>query len=44
MTLSLLPTPPRSVVGAVVNSQEFAEAFQCKEDSAMNPKNKCELW
>ena len=32
------------VVGAVANSREFAEAFECKEGSPMNPEDKCELW
>ena len=29
------------VIGALVNSKEFAATFKCKEDSAMD---KCELW
>ncbi|KAG0225370.1 hypothetical protein BGW41_004723 [Actinomortierella wolfii] len=32
------------VVGAVQNSRQFAEAFQCREGAPMNPKNKCEIW
>ena len=32
------------VIGAIVNSRDFSEAFQCKEGSAMNPEDKCELW
>ncbi|CAI8048836.1 Endothelin-converting enzyme 1, partial [Geodia barretti] len=35
---------PFRVIGAIVNSKEFPEAFQCKEGSAMNPEDKCELW
>ncbi|KAF9972502.1 hypothetical protein BGZ73_004362 [Actinomortierella ambigua] len=32
------------VVGAVQNSRQFAEAFQCAEGTPMNPANKCEIW
>ena len=32
------------VRGAIVNSEEFASAFNCKEGSSMNPKDKFELW
>lgn len=32
-------------INAVVqNSPSFAQAFQCKQGSPMNPANKCELW
>ena len=32
------------VRGAVVNSKEFAKAFDCKLGDPMNPKDKCEVW
>lgn len=32
------------VIGTVVNSPEFAAAFQCAPGTAMNPKSKCEVW
>jgi putative endopeptidase len=32
------------VNGALSNQPEFADAFQCKEGTAMNPKNSCEVW
>ncbi|KAI9301251.1 hypothetical protein BJ944DRAFT_187061 [Cunninghamella echinulata] len=38
-------SPPRwRVNGVIQNSKHFAEAFQCPIGSAMNKKNKCELW
>ncbi|OQS05997.1 endothelin-converting enzyme 1, metalloprotease family M13 [Thraustotheca clavata] len=45
----LLNTDPHSpaqwrVNGVVSNSKEFASAFQCPEDSTMNPKKKCIVW
>ncbi|XP_030755230.1 endothelin-converting enzyme homolog isoform X3 [Sitophilus oryzae] len=32
------------VIGAVSNLKEFSDEFNCKVDSKMNPKNKCEVW
>ncbi|KAG0165707.1 hypothetical protein DFQ28_006795 [Apophysomyces sp. BC1034] len=32
------------VNGALQNSKDFAQVFQCKPGSPMNPQNKCELW
>lgn len=33
------------VQGAVMNSQEFADAFSCARGTAMNPKaEKCKVW
>ena len=32
------------VIGALANSKEFAELFQCKQGTAMNPARKCEVW
>ncbi|KAF9361863.1 hypothetical protein BGX26_011087 [Mortierella sp. AD094] len=32
------------VNGAVQNSQRFAQVFNCKPRSAMNPDTKCDLW
>ncbi|TSK16214.1 Endothelin-converting enzyme 1 [Bagarius yarrelli] len=31
------------VIGTISNSPEFSRHFDCKEDSPMNPKRKCEL-
>jgi len=32
------------VIGPMQNSPGFAEAFQCKVGSRMNPANKCSIW
>ena len=32
------------LIGVVSNSREFAEDFNCKVNSPMNPKNKCAVW
>eukprot|EP00095_Tigriopus_kingsejongensis_P004755 snap_masked-scaffold510_size151595-processed-gene-0.9 protein:Tk04755 transcript:snap_masked-scaffold510_size151595-processed-gene-0.9-mRNA-1 annotation:"endothelin-converting enzyme" len=32
------------VLGPLVNSQSFAQAWQCPLGSAMNPKEKCKIW
>ena len=32
------------VKGAMVNSKEFAKAFNCKLGDNMNPRDKCEVW
>ena len=32
------------VAGTLSNMPEFAEVFQCKVGSKMNPKKKCEVW
>jgi len=44
-----LVTDPHSpakfrVNGALTNQPEFAEAFDCKEGTPMNPANTCEVW
>ncbi|XP_051169259.1 neprilysin-4-like isoform X2 [Leptopilina boulardi] len=31
-------------IGTIMNSHEFAEAFQCEKGQFMNPKEKCDLW
>ncbi|KAM3578759.1 hypothetical protein VKS41_008778 [Umbelopsis sp. WA50703] len=36
--------PSWRAMGAVQNSEHFAETFQCKKGSAMNPTKKCDLW
>ncbi|RWS30738.1 Membrane metallo-endopeptidase-like 1 [Leptotrombidium deliense] len=30
--------------GVMVNTEQYASAFSCKLNSAMNPENKCKLW
>lgn len=47
--ISGLHTDPHSpakfrVWGTLQNSKEFAETFQCKPGSFMNPKKKCSVW
>ncbi len=38
-------SPPKfRVIGSLSNMPEFAEAFSCKAETPMNPKNKCEVW
>jgi len=32
------------VVGALQNSEDFADAFSCKSGTFMNPENKCSVW
>lgn len=32
------------VLGSLQNSEQFAEDFNCKEGSSMNPIRKCHLW
>eukprot|EP00731_Ephydatia_muelleri_P003774 Em0001g3774a len=43
MTDKHSPAPLR-VIGTVMNSAEFADAFKCPSSSPMNPPNKCSLW
>ena len=38
------PLPRFRVLGTARNLEEFAEAFQCKAGTPMNPKEKCEVW
>ncbi|XP_036386960.1 endothelin-converting enzyme 1 isoform X2 [Megalops cyprinoides] len=32
------------VIGTISNSREFSKHFNCKPDTPMNPRRKCELW
>ncbi|XP_033113724.1 endothelin-converting enzyme homolog [Anneissia japonica] len=32
------------VIGTLSNSEDFAELYDCKKGSRMNPANKCEVW
>ena len=32
------------VIGSLVNSPDFANAFKCSKDSHMNPQEKCVMW
>lgn len=44
-SLSEVHSPSKfRVNGVVSNMEEFANAFNCKANSSMNPKNKCILW
>jgi len=36
--------PAWRAMGAVQNSDHFAETFQCKKGTKMNPVKKCDLW
>ncbi|KAI8057941.1 hypothetical protein BDF22DRAFT_662967 [Syncephalis plumigaleata] len=38
------PPLKHRVNGALKNSRQFADAYQCTSDSPMNPEKKCELW
>ena len=38
-------SPPRArVLGSIMNSHNFANAFKCSGSAPMNPKNKCMIW
>ncbi|KAI8818276.1 endothelin converting enzyme-1 [Fimicolochytrium jonesii] len=32
------------VAGTVANTPEFAQAFQCKAGTPLNPANRCKIW
>lgn len=36
--------PKYRIIGTLHNYDKFAEVFNCKPGSAMNPQNKCTLW
>ncbi|TPX60631.1 hypothetical protein SpCBS45565_g07448 [Spizellomyces sp. 'palustris'] len=49
LALRRLRTDPHSpnkyrVIGALVNSMEFAQVYSCPVGSAMNPEKKCLIW